>query len=343
MSLRKRRGTAEPRWGWSGVAPVTPAKLSRADVESILAVLPYSRRRPIKPILVELSQLGGRFHRYLHQDEFGPSRAERMAALRALLDYFGVLIPLLKALPTPSRLWLCKQLAVTASTEILVDMDNDFGAFANDEEALQQLAAAASLYDSAADTALTGAAAMAIADLTSTAETTAVLFSNLDSTTAGTLIDEFRVHPLSVAWDEESYFAIVYARLCRLNNRIERALAQLESRGGPDPLFSLNWLVWELCDLYSRETGQPVTSSAITDYIYTGIPQSQAGRFVLACVEALQPSNTWVMQPDHQWVEKTRRPRILDKNARGRAVYFAMREYVARRPVGTRRGHPKRV
>ena len=45
----------------------------------------------------ELRDLGGRYHRYLHQDEFGPSRAERMAALRvpglsvAVFDNYGVI------------------------------------------------------------------------------------------------------------------------------------------------------------------------------------------------------------------------------------------------------------
>jgi len=32
-SVQKRRGTAEPRWGWSGVAQIISAELSTADIE----------------------------------------------------------------------------------------------------------------------------------------------------------------------------------------------------------------------------------------------------------------------------------------------------------------------
>ena len=110
-SIRKKRGTAEPRWGWSGPAQVIPPKLSPADIARVRATLP--RRIPIRQIIVELRELGGRFHRRLHQDEFGPSRAESMAALRALADRFDVLTLSLSELPTSSRLWLCEQLAVT--------------------------------------------------------------------------------------------------------------------------------------------------------------------------------------------------------------------------------------
>jgi hypothetical protein len=338
-SIRKKRGTAEPRWGWSGPAQVIPPKLSPADIARVRATLP--RRIPIRQIIVELRELGGRFHRRLHQDEFGPSRAESMAALRALADRFDVLTLSLSELPTPPRLWLCEQLAVTASPSVLLDMDDDFGVYANDEEALRRLAEIATAPSGKAYALLTGAETTAIANLGNAAEVAAVLFSNLDSTTSGTLIDEFRVRPLSVVWDEESNFTIARARIHRLKNRIEQALARLEGQRGPETSLSLRWLVWELCDLYLRETGQPVTSSAVVEYAYTAVPQSQAGRFVLACVEALQPSEAWINDPDHS-VEKQRR-RIFDQGARSRAVYFAMRDYVTQnRAVRTRRDRRRR-
>src|SRR5690348_10260784 len=40
----------------------------------------------------ELCDLGARYRRYLLRDEFGPTRAERMAALRSLLEQLDVLM-----------------------------------------------------------------------------------------------------------------------------------------------------------------------------------------------------------------------------------------------------------
>jgi len=94
---RRRQGTDEPRWGWSGVAPLAAAELSASDID--LGVLLPGHRSPIEQIVLELRDLGGRYHRYLHQDEFGPTRAERMAALRLLLDQLDLLLSRLNGLP----------------------------------------------------------------------------------------------------------------------------------------------------------------------------------------------------------------------------------------------------
>ena len=64
----------------SGVAPVAAVQLSASDID-LRAPLP-DHRSPIEEIVVALRDLGGRYQRYVHQDEFGPTRAERMAALR---------------------------------------------------------------------------------------------------------------------------------------------------------------------------------------------------------------------------------------------------------------------
>jgi hypothetical protein len=52
----------------------------------------------------ELLVIGSRHHRNQHQDEFGPTRAERMQALRDLLDRVEVLSSRLEALPPQLRL-----------------------------------------------------------------------------------------------------------------------------------------------------------------------------------------------------------------------------------------------
>jgi len=102
MVTRRRRGTAEPRWGWSGAAPLTAAQLSSTDID--LETLLPGHQNPIEEIAQALCDLGGRYHRYLHQVELGPTRAERMAALRLLLDQLDLLSWRLNGLPGHLRL-----------------------------------------------------------------------------------------------------------------------------------------------------------------------------------------------------------------------------------------------
>src|ERR1700756_550308 len=92
-----RQGTGKPRWGWSGVAPLTGPQLSASDID-LPSLLPGHQSSDTQ-IVLELCDLGARYWRYLHQDEFGPTRAERMAALRSLLEQFDVLMLRLHELP----------------------------------------------------------------------------------------------------------------------------------------------------------------------------------------------------------------------------------------------------
>jgi hypothetical protein len=101
-------------------------------------------------------------------------------------------------------------------------------------------------------------------------------------------------------------------------------LTRLEQRRGPERCESLRWLVCQLCDLYHRETGRPVTSSAVFDYLYEGAPQSPAGKFVLAAAKASCPPRAGCATPISAVAQ-----RHVDREWLGRPVYFAMREYVA--------------
>src|SRR4029077_7242778 len=111
-SVRKRRGTAAPRWGWSGVAPLSAPELPKAAVARIRALLP--RQTSTQRLSAELCELGARYHRYLHQDEFGPSRAQRMAALREVIGQFYLVLSPLAELPPDLRLLLNNELAQLA-------------------------------------------------------------------------------------------------------------------------------------------------------------------------------------------------------------------------------------
>jgi hypothetical protein len=76
------RGTATPRRDWSGVEEFITPTISDVDVARIVGSLPACLSTP-EEIKSKIEALGARYHRYLHQDEFGPTRAERMSALRS--------------------------------------------------------------------------------------------------------------------------------------------------------------------------------------------------------------------------------------------------------------------
>jgi hypothetical protein len=78
---RTQKNAARPQWGWSGVREIVPPQWSEAELRRVAGLLP-SRHSSIENIVAELHVIGGRYHRNLHQDEFGPTRAERMQALR---------------------------------------------------------------------------------------------------------------------------------------------------------------------------------------------------------------------------------------------------------------------
>jgi hypothetical protein len=102
---RIQKNAASPRWGWSGVREIVPPLWSEAELRRVAGLLPI-HQSSIENIVAELLAIGGRYHRNLHQDEFGPTRAERMQALRDLLVRLGVLSSRLEALPPQLQLLL---------------------------------------------------------------------------------------------------------------------------------------------------------------------------------------------------------------------------------------------
>ena len=322
MSSTRRQGKAEPRWCWSGVAPVAAGRLSASDID--LHILLPDHRSPIEEIVLALRALGGRYQRYLNQDDFGPTRAERMAALRQLRNRLELLLSRLHRLPVDLRLRLSEQLARDA-TPVEPDIDN-FQAYRSDVAAVQQIGEAALEIERIVHMPPTAHDAALMVGLSVAAQETAGLLNVLDTTTAGAVAIDSDCPALEIGVDvdiESIDVATASTRIERLRHRVERVLMGLEQRHRPERHESLRWLVWQPCDLYHRETGRRVTNSAddvsrcnFSGTRYTGTPQSPAGRFVLAAVKFLQPSE-----------------------ALPRAVLFAMREYVAlHRGCGRRRG-----
>jgi hypothetical protein len=166
--------------------------------------------------------------------------------------------------------------------------------------------------------------------------------SSLDTTSEGELLtDTFSTALLMV----NNEFSVIGAPLFALKTQVTWTLDRLRRQSGPEKQLSTWWLVQELCDLWTQETGRPVTNSAIRNGDYTGSPQSPAGKFVLAVVDALQPSEPWMAQ--HRRVGAPVRARKVAAAPANlaRTVHFAMRKYVTDHPPpdGRRRGRRSRT
>ena len=72
--------------------------LADDTLAQILSLLP-TQLLTSEGVKAQILDLGARYHRYLHQDEFGPTRAERMAALRMVLGQIEQLDSQLLGLP----------------------------------------------------------------------------------------------------------------------------------------------------------------------------------------------------------------------------------------------------
>src|SRR3981081_895955 len=129
---------AQPRWGWSGVS-----ELKRPDQEShlqqLVAMLPTMKSGEAQ-VLVQLVELRARFHRWLHQDEFGPARGEQAAALRAHIKLVRELCRLLQK--RRSRSWDGLDAALRNRNDGLSPVVAALGDAAADVESALQIAGA---------------------------------------------------------------------------------------------------------------------------------------------------------------------------------------------------------
>jgi hypothetical protein len=255
-----------------------------------------------------------------------------MAALREFLSALKVLNSRLAELPEPLCEMMSRQLPLL--DEYAVIAGHDIGlmqAYGNDCKAVELVALAIAdvevhLRRSRSET-VTSAAAVSEA-----AESVFGLVQALDTATQDQIATFNSAPPLEVDKDADA-FCLVCARIRRLQRLVELPLARLKRRRGPERRISLNWLVWALAAIWERETGQAVTSSAVKEYQYKGIPRSPAGRFMLAAVKALCPS--WGDTGGNKAV----RALYTDQTVHG-----AIQDYVSDHPPasGRRRGRPKR-
>jgi hypothetical protein len=165
--------------------------------------------------------------------------------------------------------------------------------------------------------------------LYSTAGKAGMFLSSLDSTTDADVALAARSTDLAPVADPADAIAVLAEQLRRLRLRFERELVRLNAIKGPASSVSLELLVAQICDMWRQETGRPVTANPYRRYDYTGRPQTDAGRFVLQVVEALQPSKTSIDRYGAAASQKRAMIVMAPRGFQAQAVHTAMRKYVA--------------
>jgi hypothetical protein len=246
-----KAGTTQPRWGWSGVS-----ELKRPDQEShlqqLVAMLPTMKSGDAQ-VLAQLVELRARFHGWLHQDEFGPRRGEQTAALRAHIKLVRELCQQLKKGTSRSRDRLDAALR-TRSDQLSPMMD--------------ALSEAATEVDSTLQRA--GASEREILWFSRVKNCAGELLKQLqllddntdDQITEIALRRNFEL-ALSAALEE---FGLADAErwLYGYRNVLVETLKALNGKRGAQERVSLKLLVEELCQLWERETGKPVTAHGLS-------------------------------------------------------------------------------
>lgn len=75
----------KPRWGEHGVSEVPDFALTAEQARDVATILGITQQADIDRLAAELNEIGGQYLRWTVQDEHGPTRAERNAALQEVL------------------------------------------------------------------------------------------------------------------------------------------------------------------------------------------------------------------------------------------------------------------
>jgi hypothetical protein len=102
-----------------------------------------------------------------------------------------------------------------------------------------------------------------IGEICVAADTIVPLLWNLDTTTDGDVVIDAGSAGRVPADNSADPFIAVCAPVRRLRSRFELALTHLTRRNGPEARVSLGLVVSQLCDLWRRETGRPVTANPV--------------------------------------------------------------------------------
>jgi hypothetical protein len=313
----KLMAQAKPRWNWTGVeALVFDSQDSR--LRDLLTMLP-AKKSSDDEIVAFLVDLRARFQRWLHQDEFGPTRGEQAAGVHALMREVQTLQRLLvRSSPSPKARFEARlrdrndpsNTVLEALYEAADDIEHDFRK-ANAPNS--QVAWASRLRD-------------CVYSLMARSQ---ALDTNADSEIF--LIAAERKFQSSLATGANVRFADAEHWLTDYWNVLFDTLQALNERRGAEERVSVKLLIEQLCDLWERETQTPVTVHGIVKDVYASRGVTDAGRFVTAALEAMLPQDeSWVAEHPAQSV---RAVTLLPGHGpdRERHVIRIMRDYVERR------------
>jgi hypothetical protein len=305
------------RLGWSGATALAGGNRAFDDVLNLLP----SRKSVTEVIAGQLADLKARTHGWLHQDEFGPSRGDQAAAVKAVMLSVRGLCHLLQRTPSHIRARLDDAIrrrddglhaCVLAMDAAAADVEKDFKRNSS----------------SHADINWLSRVCQAVATLLTEAET-------LDDNTEGQIADTamMRGFDLSQVVTSEKFGLVqIEAWLNSYANILFETLSRLNDRRGAEERVTLKLMVEELCKIYEHETGMLVTAHAMKGHEYTARVETDAGRFVTAAVEALLPDQAWFEQRA-EFANSTRAKTFLAKHQpdRARQIIVIMRDFVARR------------
>ena len=317
-----KSSSAQARWGWSGVS-----KLTRRDQElhvEHLAAMLLGTKSSRGEVVAQLVELRARFHGWLHQDEFGPSRGEQTAALRQLIRSVGKLCELLKKGTPRSR----ARLDATLRSGSVGQMAEALSvAITESHSALQ--------HDDAS-----GREILWFSILMAYAEAYLKQSHLVDDATESRIADTALLRHFELSRTTKRLSLAEAERWLRgYRDVLDKTLERLKVRRGAQERVSLKLLVEELCALWERETGLRATAHGIVNDVHTSRTETDAGRFVTAAVEAMLPDEAWY-EAHAKFARSVRAETFLSdkpgknhyQNARASQILVIMRGFVGRRP-----------
>ena len=277
----QRRLQTKPCWWWSGVETLNFSE--QTSFRQLLAMLP-AKQSSDDQILAFLIDLRARFQRWLHQDEFGPTRRQQTAALRALKKSIHTLQQRL-AKGAPSQRETLDAVLRSGSDCSAATLERIYEAASDLERDLRISDESNRKIDWAAK-------------IKACAETTMEQGQSLDTNADGEMFPIAIQHEFDPLQPCAPDFGLADAEqwLNTYWNVVDQTLCELNERGGAEERVSLKLLVEQLCEFWQRETGRPVTAHGIRKLEYTHRTETEAGRFVTAAVEAMLPAPSWFDQ-----------------------------------------------
>jgi hypothetical protein len=325
----QKAGSGQPRWGWSGVSALTHRD-PESRLQLLVAMLPTTKSGDAA-VLAYLVELRARFHGWLHQDEFGPSRGEQTAALRRLLKSVGKLCELLEKGTSRSRARLD-------------------AALRSGSDPLSHIVEALSIATTEVKSALQRAGGSERAWFSRVKNSADALHKQLhfvDDATDSQIFDTAFLRHFELSRTAKQLSLAKAERWLRgYRDVLDITFERLKVRRGADERGSLKLLVEELCTLWERETGLPATAHGIAKDVYVSRTETDAGRFVTAAVEAMLPDRAWY-EAHAKFARSVRAKTFLPdepgknhyRNARASQALVIMRGFVGRRAKP--RGKPR--